>query len=180
MFPWEEEVEWIEQRIPYTLSRYVCSDVTSVVALGAISWEYQVRERGDRTDAAPRVFVAGGVVSNVPREGRLPLWRGEQISYWLQRPDDAAALMARFRALEVDLVKGVYVPSPDEALQAFGPALAALIREAHTYGVPVSVHAWEVETAKTALRVGADILAHTVQEKPVDAELLLRPGHAPS
>ncbi len=43
---------------------------------------------------------------------------------------------------------------------------------AHAAGVRFLVHATELDVAKAALRAGADILVHSVFEKPVDDEFL--------
>ena len=63
----------------YTLSRYICAGVTSVVALGAIPWEHDVRQLAESTEAAPRVFLAGGFIGNIPPE--TPIWEGTQTGY---------------------------------------------------------------------------------------------------
>lgn len=172
VFSWDDEVAWVKQRIPYTLTRYSCAGVTSVVALGAIDWEYEVRELAKRTDTAPRVFIAGGLVGNYPPEEGSPLWEGEQTGYWVEHPEDAAALIARFQTRGVDLIKAGYVPRAGRLLQTFEPALEVLIREAHIQALRVSVHAMELDAAKAALRAGADILAHTVQDRQIDDEFL--------
>ena len=39
--PYEEEVAFMKRRISYTLEKYLCAGVTSVVPLGAIGWEYE-------------------------------------------------------------------------------------------------------------------------------------------
>jgi cytosine/adenosine deaminase-related metal-dependent hydrolase len=35
-FPYDKEIAWMKARVPFTLSRYVCSGVTTVAVLGAI------------------------------------------------------------------------------------------------------------------------------------------------
>jgi hypothetical protein len=125
VFRWEDEVAWVKQRIPYTLTRYACAGVTSVAVLGAIGWEYEVRELARRKEKAPRVFLAGGVVGNFPPEEGSPQWEGEQIGYWAEHPKNAEALIAGFQAKNVDLIKAVYTPRPGRSLERFEPALRA-------------------------------------------------------
>src|SRR5262249_22442010 len=42
----------------------------------------------------------------------------------------------------------------------------------HAAGIPLAVHATELETAKAALRAGADFLVHSVEDAPVDDEFI--------
>lgn len=83
VFPYEDEVAWMKARIPYTLSRYICAGVTSVVALGAIDWEYEVRNLANEMDTAPQVLLAGGFTANYPTEVNSPFWEGKQPGYLL-------------------------------------------------------------------------------------------------
>jgi hypothetical protein len=48
----------------------------------------------------------------------------------------------------------------------------AVIDEAHRAGVRVAAHIYYLEDAKAVLRAGADIIAHGVRDKPVDAEFI--------
>jgi imidazolonepropionase-like amidohydrolase len=47
-----------------------------------------------------------------------------------------------------------------------------MVREAHRRGVPVAVHATELEAARAFVEAGADILAHVVSDQPVDQEFI--------
>ena len=44
----------------------------------------------------------------------------------------------------------------------------ATIEESHAHKIRVAVHATELETARAAVEEGADILVHSVYDKPVD------------
>ena len=68
-----EEAASVRERAPYTMSRYLCSGVTSVVDLGGPSWIYDLRSQAEALDAAPRVFVAGPFAQNGPVEGHFDL-----------------------------------------------------------------------------------------------------------
>src|SRR4029079_16949539 len=48
----------------------------------------------------------------------------------------------------------------------------AATEESHMRGVRVAVHATELELAKMALRAGADILVHSVEDQTVDREFI--------
>ena len=46
--------------------------------------------------------------------------------------------------------------------------MRATIEESHAHKIRVAVHATELETARAAVEEGADILVHSVTDKPVD------------
>src|SRR5262245_57091164 len=58
-----KEMEWITQRLPYTLQRYLASGITGVVDPGGPMWNFDVRESAALSKRAPRVVVAGPLIS---------------------------------------------------------------------------------------------------------------------
>lgn len=163
VFPYPEEIEWMCRRIPYTLSRYICAGVTSVVPLGAIPWEYEVRDLAGEVAVSPRVLLAGGIVANFPPTMIYPEgWGPEPLGSWLERPSDAQPLIAEYTERGVQLIKAGFINLPQYPLAEFEPKLRQLVTEAHAQGLPVSVHATGLASAKAAIRAGADVLAHTV------------------
>ena len=46
--------------------------------------------------------------------------------------------------------------------------MRATIEESHAHKIRVAVHATELETARAAVEEGADVLVHSVTDKPVD------------
>src|SRR5215813_10916173 len=61
--PYEKELEWIRGRLPYTFERYLASGITSVVDCGGPMWNFDVRDLAAATKKAPRVAVAGPLIS---------------------------------------------------------------------------------------------------------------------
>lgn len=172
VFPWEDEVEWVRQRVPFTLSRYICSGVTSVIALGAIDWEYEVRELAQLRAEAPRVFLAGAWIDSRPNIEGLPTFAGRQLVHHPGTPEEAVALVRRLAEASADLTKIVVSPTPEHPYEEFKAILRALIDESHAQKLPVSVHAFEGEVAKDVLDAGADNLAHPVVDLPLDSAFL--------
>jgi imidazolonepropionase-like amidohydrolase len=69
-------------------------------------------------------------------------------------------------------VKIWFIRRPDTKLEDFVPIVEATVKESHARGVRVAVHATELDTAKAAVRAGADVLVHSVMDKPVDDEFI--------
>jgi imidazolonepropionase-like amidohydrolase len=84
-----------------------------------------------------------------------------------QTAEAAVAGVARLKALGVDVVKArVQMGSMPEA------AYSALIAEAHRLDLQVAAHMYTLADAKGLVRSGVDVLAHSVRDAPVDAELI--------
>ena len=53
-------------------------------------------------------------------------------------------------------------------MEKFRPIAHAVITESHRLKLRVAVHATELEAARVAVDAGADLLVHSVTDKPVD------------
>lgn len=170
--PYEEEVKFMKQRLPVTLESYLCSGITSVVALGAIDWEYEIKKQADTTLHAPRVFLAGGFIANYPTEKEWPVFDGKKTGYWLEKADDAARMIDYLDSTGIDLIKAGYIAGKGYPLEGFAPKLKAIISESHRKNYQVSVHATQLRSAVEALKAGANVLAHTVNDTIINDEFI--------
>ena len=59
--------------------------------------------------------------------------------------------------------------TPDKPVASFRPVVHAVIDESHARHLRVAVHATELEAARAAVEEGADLLVHSVTDKPVDS-----------
>jgi len=164
-----QELAWIRERLPYTFTRYLCSGVTSVVDVGGPLSNFQVRELTGHTELAPRVAVAGPLVSTY---APAALETGDPAIIRVRTPDEARQLVRRELAYKPDLIKIWFIRLPGSKLEELVPIVAATIEESHAHGVRVAVHATELETAKAAVRAGCDVLVHSVDDRPVDDEFI--------
>lgn len=170
---YEEETEFIKNRISYTLEKYLCAGVTSVAPLGAVNWEYKVRTLAEKQQKTPRIYLAGGFIANTPPELDNQYFEGEPTGFWIEKEEDAKKLIAYLDSTNVDLIKAGFIEGDnDYPIEEFLPKLKLLIEESHLRGLPVSVHAMELSNAKHVIRSGADVLAHTVTDKIIDEEFI--------
>jgi imidazolonepropionase-like amidohydrolase len=132
------------------LAVYARYGVTTVVSLGGEDASH-VAFRDAQDAASPseaRLHIAGPVQEH-------------------QTAEAAVAAVAQLKALDVDFVKArVQMGSMPEA------AYSALIAEAHRQGLKVAAHMYTLADAKGLVQSGVDVLAHSVRDAPVDAELL--------
>jgi len=174
--PYEREIALLKAALPRTFARYLLCGVTSVVDVGGPFWNFEVREAARRTALAPRVAVAGPLVSTVDRP-QLDI--GDPPIVKTATPDEARALVRRELERKPDLMKVWFVFRPGDDLAAGKALVAATVDEARKGGVRTAVHATELETARAAVEAGADVLVHSVFDQPVDdafVDLLKRRG----
>src|SRR5882757_2395622 len=174
--PYKEEVAWIKSHVDDDFARYIRSGITSVVDVGGPMWNFDVRKTANATAKAPRVAVAGPLISSVSRE-KLDL--GDPPIVKIDTPDQARDFVRKLAAQNPDLVKIWYIVDKDHPVDAFRPIVHATIEESHAHKIRVAVHATELETARAAVEEGADVLVHSVTDKEVDEAFvqLLRERH---
>ena len=163
--PYKEEVAWIKSHLDDVFARYIRSGITSVVDVGGPMWNFEVRKKANATAKAPRVAVAGPLISSVSRE-KLDL--GDPPIVRIDTPDQAREFVRKLAERKPDLVKIWYIVDKDHPVDAFRPIVRATIEDSHAHKIRVAVHATELETARAAVEEGADVLVHSVIDQPVD------------
>jgi imidazolonepropionase-like amidohydrolase len=167
--PYAAEVARNQARLPATFRTWVRSGVTGVVDVGGPMWVFEVRELARRTVDAPRVAVAGPLISTVARP---ILDLGDPPIVQVRTSEQARDLARRELVLRPDYIKMWFVYTRAGDLPAQEAIARAAAEAAHAGGARFAVHATELATAKAALRSGADFLVHSVMDREVDAEFL--------
>jgi len=175
--PYKEEHAWIERNLRDTFARYLRSGITSVVDVGGPMWNFSVRKLANSAEKAPRVAVAGPLISSVSRP-QLEL-NGDPPIVKIETPEQGRELVRKLARENPDYVKIWYIvppaqPSPSpgqsdvERAAIFRRVVHAVIEESHRLKLRVAVHATELEAARAAVEEGADLLVHSVTDKLVD------------
>ena len=164
-----DEVARNKARLPVTFKTWLASGVTSVADVGGPFWNFTVRDAAAMSDAAPRLAVAGPLISMVDRT-KLDL--GDPPIIKTISPAAARALVKRQLPHKPDFIKVWYIHQKGDDMKAQEAIVRAAAEEAHAAGIRLAVHATELEVAKSALRAGADILVHSVTDAPVDDEFI--------
>ena len=89
--PYKDEVAWIKSHLDDVFARYIRCGITSVVDVGGPMWNFEVRKKANATAKAPRVAVAGPLISSVSRE-KLDL--GDPPIVKIDSPEQARELSA--------------------------------------------------------------------------------------
>ncbi|WP_265587800.1 amidohydrolase family protein [Sphingomicrobium arenosum] len=149
---------------------YLCSGITAAYDVGGRPWTVSETE-GREPLRADRVHLrsAGPLITHADV--------GEQSAeqpIFLAMDDEATvrAGVARLKSIGADAVKVWFLgPQPDRA-EELRELLMVAGEAAREAGLPLIVHATDLEDAKAALRAGATMLVHSVDDTPVDAEFL--------
>jgi imidazolonepropionase-like amidohydrolase len=162
---YKDEITWVKSHVNDVFARYLRSGITSVVDVGGPFWNFEVRKIANSTVKAPRVAVAGPLISSVSRE-KLDL--GDPPIVKIDTPDQAREFVRKLAQQNPDFVKIWYIVDQDHPIDSFRPIVRATIEESHAHKIRVAVHATELETARAAVEEGADVLVHSVTDTNVD------------
>lgn len=135
------------------LETYAAYGVTTVFSLGDEPADVFAARASQGRLPAPRharVFLAGPVLNP-------------------SSPDDARAQVAGVVARGVDIVKIRLDDNLGAAKKMTPEVYRAVIDAAHAAGRRVAVHLYYLDDAKALLAAGADYIAHSVRDQPVDS-----------
>jgi imidazolonepropionase-like amidohydrolase len=134
------------------LGTYAAYGITTVFSLGDEPAEVFAAREAQRRGPPPyaRVYLAGPVLNPAS-------------------PDDARAQVEKVAAQHVDIVK-IRVDDNLGTTRKMPPEVwKAVIDAAHARRMRVAVHLYYLDDAKALLTAGADFIAHSVRDQPVDA-----------
>jgi len=164
--PYTDEVAFIQKNLQDTFARYIRCGITSVVDVGGPMTNFGLRDAADAAKAAPRIAVAGPLISSVARP-QLEL-KGDAPIVKIETAEQGVRLVQKLAARKPDYVKIWYVVSPESQVEKFRPIVHAVVAESHRLKLRVAVHATELEAARAAVEEGAELLVHSVTDRPVD------------
>ena len=146
-----EQGHYSADNVQRDLRTYAAYGITTVFSLGddqAAGFAARDSQRTPSLDRA-RLFVAGPVLAP-------------------KTVDEARKLVDEDAAMKVDIVK-IRVDDNLGTTPKMAPEIyRAVIDEAHKKGLRVAVHLFYLEDAKAVLDAGADFIAHSVRDVPVD------------
>ncbi|MGE5414144.1 MAG: amidohydrolase family protein [Syntrophomonadaceae bacterium] len=147
----------------------LCSGVTAIFDVGGYPWSLDLARREKDDPAAPRLTAAGPLLSTIDFWLNLP---AERQFIDIKDSDTARAGVRYLAARGASAAKVWYIVTPQVSVEASAPAVMAAGEEAARLGLPLIVHATGLAEAKQALRAGARLLVHSVDDELVDDEFL--------
>jgi imidazolonepropionase-like amidohydrolase len=168
---------WSPSGVPSTLPQianaYLAAGVTTVNDFHQPPESFEPRRRWLSTLLAPHVnFVAR---MSTPG-GHGADWADTATTKWVNTPEAARAEVQSLLPYRPDFIKVFadgwrYGQSPDNTSMNL-QTLAALVDEAHKNSLEVLTHTVTVERGKDAARAHVDVIAHSLQDRLLDAEAI--------
>jgi imidazolonepropionase-like amidohydrolase len=168
-FPYAEVIAGLEAHPERFFRTWLCSGVTAVFDVGGYPWTWDLPARAEAAEAAPRVSAAGPLLSTLDHWLNLP---AERQFIYLEDEEAARRGVEYLAARGADAVKVWSIQVSEREPEAVRRAVEAAGEEAGRRGLPLIVHATELETAKAALSAGAKLLVHSVWDRPVDEQFI--------
>ena len=148
---------------------YLCSGVTAVWDVGGYPWTLTLHDRFENNTQVPHVVAAGPLLSTLDHWLNLPAER----QFIVLNSEDAGRNGVRYLAAQGSkAVKVWWIVSKDLPVEKNEPFVTAAADEAHKHNLPLIVHATGLAEAKGALRSGANVLVHSVEDLPIDQEFI--------
>ena len=150
-----DPASYTRENLTRQLKTYAQYGVTTVFSLGddqALGFEMRNEQATGPLDRA-RVFVAGAVITG-------------------NTADEARAMASKVADMKPDLLKIRVDDNLGASRKMPEPAWRAVIDEAHQRNLKVAVHIYSLADAKATLGAGADFIAPSVRDLPVDEGLI--------
>jgi imidazolonepropionase-like amidohydrolase len=145
---------------------FLCSGVRAVFDVGGYPWTLGLQAA---KNDAPHVRSAGPLLSTRDHWLNLP---AERQFILLDSPEAAERGVAYLKARGAAAVKIWYIPLRDKPKDALASWVLAAGDAARRAGLPLIVHSTGLDEAKVAVRAGAQLLVHGVDDQPVDDEFV--------
>ena len=167
--PYEEEIAWLKEEAGSIAKRYLQAGITTVVDVGGPMHNYTIREQLKADKLTPSIYLTGPLVSTYqPDAFKIedpPIIK-------VNNPAEARTLVQKQIPFKPDFIKIWYIArKPQDALDTY-PIIEATMQEAKKNGLRVAVHSTQLYTAKLAVKAGADLLVHSVDNADIDQEFI--------
>jgi imidazolonepropionase-like amidohydrolase len=146
-----DPASYTRENLTRQLRTYAQYGVTTVFSLGddqPLGFEMRNEQAAGTLDRA-RLFVGGAVITGTTA-------------------DEARAMAIKVAEMKPDLLKIRVDDNLGTSRKMPEPAWRAVIDEAHQRNLKVAVHIYSLADAKATLAGGADFIAHSVRDLPVD------------
>ncbi|MDZ7789055.1 MAG: amidohydrolase family protein [Xanthomonadales bacterium] len=147
---------------------YLCSGVTAVYDVGGLPWTLDLADAAAADALRPHRRAAGPLITHYEPVFGVLSAQGQDSFLPMDSDEAAVASVERLVDLGAAAIKVWYLEPPEGQQETLDARLALIGRAAREAGLPLIVHATELRNAKAALRAGATMLVHSVEDQLVD------------
>ena len=163
-----EERQWLIDNTEDLLRRYLRCGITSVIDMGGPFYDFDLRDKYNDSKNYPNLFITGPLISTYQPDAfkieDAPILK-------VKTKEEVLDIIERQLPYKTDFIKIWYIARYDETAKQNFEIIKATVDRSHELGLKAAVHATELATAKLALKAGADILVHSVDD-PIDDEFI--------
>ena len=171
LYPYAETARALRANPARWFRSHLCSGITAVFDVGGHPWTTALPALAEADSLAPHVRAAGPLITHAPRSA---LNLDEEIYTFLPMATstEVQASVARLKAMGASAVKVWYLAPPAARRADLDDRMLEVGAAARAANLDLIVHATGLREAKVALRAGAVLLVHSVEDQPVDQEFL--------
>ena len=171
LYPYPETARALRANPARWYRSYLCSGITAVYDVGGHPWTTALPARAERDPMAPHVRAAGPLITHA---GRSALNVDDEIYTFLPMATsaDAQRSVAKLKAMGASAVKVWYLAPQPVRREELDARMLEVGAAAKAAGLDLIVHATGLREAKVALKAGAVLLVHSVEDQTVDQEFL--------
>jgi imidazolonepropionase-like amidohydrolase len=169
----QDPKNFTRENLEKNLKTYAAYGITTVVSMGSdqpLVYEVRAAQRAGRPNVT-RIYTAGrGFTGKDGYPTRAAGMKG--VPYEVSTPEEAKRFVDELAKNKPDLVK-IWVDDHLGKEEKIPIELSkAIINAARPHGLRVATHMFYLDDAKKLVNAGVYGLAHSVRDKPVDAELI--------
>lgn len=168
-FSYEKELDFTWSSVPDYFRRYLRSGITTIIDVGGPFQNFAVRDEVAKEHLSPNVLVTGPLFSSYQPAA---LTTDDPPIIKVDSKEAAEALFNKMLPYQPDFIKVWYIVSPSIPAEETFPIVEHINQLAEENGLKLAVHATQLETARLAVKAGADILVHSVEDKSIDDEFI--------
>lgn len=171
LYPYAETSRRLRENPGRWHRSYLCSGITAVYDVGGHPWTTTLPEASEGDTDAVHVRAAGPLVTWVERDA-LNVDDEHYTFLPMGSAREGRESVARLTAMGAGAVKVWYLAPPPARRAELDEVLMAVGAAAREADLDLIVHATSLREAKVALRAGAKLLVHSVEDRPVDEAFL--------
>ncbi|WP_235298413.1 amidohydrolase family protein [Portibacter marinus] len=159
--PYEKERSFLRENAGDLLKRYLRLGITSVIDIGGPMANYSIREEFKDDPDYPNLFLTGPLVSTY----QPPAYDIEDSPIIkVNNEEEARELVRRQIPYEPDFIKVWGIALPGISSEELLGIMKATVDESRKNDFKVFMHATQLNTAKLAVKAGADVLVHSAAD----------------
>ena len=171
IYPYLETSEFNRDHPERWHRSYLCSGITAVFDVGGHPWTSKLPEMAENDPDAVHVRAAGPLITHATRDA---LMANDELYTFLPMgtPQEVSASVRKLLDMGSTAAKVWYLRPPAARRDELDARLMQVGEEARAAGLDLIVHATSLREAKMALRAGAKLLVHSVEDQPIDDEFI--------